>query len=79
MSKWQLTIIQYGKKLRKFGGTKGDVKWQAERMIHWLEHYDRYKQLPYALIKDAPCQLVISKYNNMKTKKKIIVEVCNFD
>jgi hypothetical protein len=79
MSKWQLTLIQNGKKLRKFGGTKGDVKWETERMTHWLEHYDRYKQLPYALIKDVPCQFVVSKYNNPRTKKKIIMEVRNFE
>jgi hypothetical protein len=37
MSKWQLTLIQCGKKLRKFGGTKHDVKWEADYMISCIQ------------------------------------------
>jgi hypothetical protein len=78
MSKWQLTLIQNGKKLRKFGGTKHDVKWEADYMISCIQN-GSLKGIPIELIRCCPHQFVISKYNNIHTKKKIIMEVCNFD
>lgn len=78
MSKWQLTLIQCGKKLRKYGGTKGDVKWEKEYMISRIQN-GSLKGIPVTFLKDCPHQFVISKYNNIHTKKKIIIEVRNFD
>ena len=78
MSKWQLTLIQCGKKLRKYGGTKGDVKRESDYMISRIQN-NSLKGIPVTFLKDCPHQFVISKYNNMNTKKKIIMEVCTFD
>lgn len=78
MSKWQLTLIQCGEKLRKFGGTKSDVQYEMTHMIYLMQH-NNCKGIPVVFIKDVPCQFVISKYNNTNTKKKIIMENYHFD
>lgn len=78
MAKWQLTLIQCGKKLRKYGGTKDDVNYTLTHMIYLLKH-SNCKGMPVAFIKDVPCQFTVAKYNNIHTKKKTIIEVRNFD
>lgn len=78
MSKWQLTLIQCGKKLRKYGGTKSDVKWETDYMIRRIQE-NSVCGIPVEFIRGVPHQFVISKYNNRNTKKKIIMEVRNFD
>lgn len=69
MSKWQLTLIQDGKKLRKFGGTRQDVKWELNFMIRVIQSNSK-SSVPHSFVKDAPFQIVVSKYNNIRKKKE---------
>lgn len=65
MSKWQLTLIQNGKKLRKFGECKSMIYLTMEDMLSDINSH---------VNPNLPFEFIISRYNNINNPEKKVVE-----
>lgn len=63
MAKWQLTLMQDGSVLRRYGGCSTDVKYELADMLLAIGKH---------LKSVAPYTILVSRYTNTNRRKKIV-------